>query len=521
MSNKAIGVTKLRAKYSGEKQLIFKDLTLSIPQGQKLLLLGPSGCGKSTLLQILSGIIPGAVQIPLLAEQIIKPENWGFVFQDPDTQFCMSYVDEELAFVLENQQIPYEQMKPLIEAVLQHVQLQLPTLHTPIAELSQGMKQRLALAAVLLLKPEVVFLDEPSALLDPEGKQHIWETIRSTLAQHTVIVVEHHIDGILDWFDRVVVFNRQGEIIADDQPASVFANQKQFLMQEGIWYPDIWEEYFPSFPLRSDSEQSPVQQPSSTLLELMKFSVERGRYSLQIPHAAANQGDWIAITGKNGAGKSTLLFALARLLSSSGSYRIQGVDVGADIPDAISYVFQNPELQFITDRIIDEVTHSLNVKQEQQLKTQEKQKNWMKKLFATKRSNSSSNRSQLIAEASAALEQLQLNVPLDRHPYELSIGQKRRLSVLTALVENRSILLLDEPTFGQDARSTFTMLEWLQQLQASGVTIIMVTHDEQIMRRFATKIWHIEHGALVVRTPTDMKPSKEADDEQRTELVHT
>src|SRR5690606_40364952 len=107
------------------------------------------------------------------------------------------------------------------------------------------------------------------------------------------------------------------------------------------------------------------------------------------------------------------------------------------------------------------------------------------------------------------LEQLQLSVPPDRHPYELSIGQKRRLSVLTALVENRSILLLDEPTFGQDARSTFIMLEWLQQLQASGVTIMMITHDEQILRRIATQIWHIEHGTLTTCSPAQALYSKE------------
>ena len=531
MTNKAIGVTKLRAKYSGEKQLIFNDLTLSIPHGQKLLLLGPSGCGKSTLLQIISGIIPGAVQIPLLAEQITKPESWGFVFQDPDTQFCMSYVDEELAFVLENQLIPQEQMKQLIEEALEHVQLHLPKLHTPIAELSQGMKQRLALAAVLLLKPDVVFLDEPSALLDPEGKQYIWETIRSTLAQHTVIVVEHHIDGILDWFDRVVVLNRQGDIIADGHPSHVFAEQKSFLMQEGIWYPNIWEEYFSyqsnslSLAFRAEATAELQAQPnisgSQPLLELQNFKVKRGAYSLVVPYAAAQQGDWIAIRGANGAGKSTLLFALARLLASNGSYRIQGEDVGEDIPPSMSYVFQNPELQFITDRIIDEVTHSLIVKYDKERTEKEQGEHWIKRLFAPKQRKSRIDLQQLTLEASAALEQLQLSVPPDRHPYELSIGQKRRLSVLTALVENRSILLLDEPTFGQDARSTFIMLEWLQQLQASGVTIMMITHDEQIMRRFATQIWHIEHGTLTTCSPAQALYSKEADDEQLTQLVHT
>src|SRR5690606_33225054 len=342
------------------------------------------------------------------------------------------------------------------------------------------MKQRLALAAVLLLKPDVVFLDEPSALLDPEGKQYIWETIRSTLAQHTVIVVEHHIDGILDWFDRVVVLNRQGDIIADGHPSHVFAEQKSFLMQEGIWYPNIWEEYFSyqsdslSLAFRAEATAELQAQPnisgSQPLLELQNFKVKRGAYSLVVPYAAAQQGDWIAIRGANGAGKSTLLFALARLLASNGSYRIQGEDVGEDIPPSMSYVFQNPELQFITDRIIDEVTHSLIVKYDKERTEKEQGEHWIKRLFAPKQRKSRIDLQQLTLEASAALEQLQLSVPPDRHPYELSIGQKRRLSVLTALVENRSILLLDEPTFGQDARSTFIMLEWLQQLQASGVT---------------------------------------------------
>lgn len=501
----ALSVTKLRAKYSGEKQLVFNDLTLAIPQGQKLLLLGPSGCGKSTLLQIMSGIVPDAVQMPLHSEHITKPSNWGFVFQDPDTQFCMSYVDEELAFVLENLRIPREQMELLMNEVLDQLQLKLPALHTPIAELSQGMKQRLALAAVLLLKPDVVFLDEPSALLDPEGKLQIWQAIRRTLSNHTVIVVEHHINGILDWFDRVVVFNRQGDIIADDQPKVVFEQHKPFLMQEGIWYPNIWEEHFQALPNSAIAPLLDGVDHRPTLLELENFSIERGGFRLHVDYAAAKQSDWITIIGRNGAGKSTLLYALARLLNSNGSYRILGAEATDDIPDSISYVFQNPELQFIADRIIDEVTHSLQVKHasiEGEATTDQapesRANHWLHRLLKPKRKNKTAPKEQLIAEASQALEQLHLNVPYERHPYELSIGQKRRLSVLTALVEKRSIILLDEPTFGQDARSTFVMLEWLARLQAAGITIIMVTHDEQIVKRFSTQVWEIDQQMLTV-----------------------
>lgn len=547
MTSASIGVTGLRAKYSGEEQLVFKDLSLHIPQGQKLLLLGPSGCGKSTLLHIMSGIIPGTIRMPMVAEHIEKPASWGFVFQDPDTQFCMSYVDEELAFVLENQRLPQAQMEQRIVEALATVQLRLPRLHTPIAELSQGMKQRLALAAALLLQPEVVFLDEPSALLDPEGKQMIWQSIRAALQQQTVIVVEHHINGILDWFDRVVVLDDAGSIIADEKPQTMFEQHKALLLQYGIWHPHIWEQAWQAKPVRrfrsvnslkikqnahagSTTKHDAMQsQAAPPLLELEGFSVTRGACTVEVPYAAAGQGEWIAITGVNGAGKSTLLLALARLLPSSGSYHLSGKPAPAEIPEQISYVFQNPELQFITDTIIDEVLHSLLLRNEQADANENEQplkRGSLLKLFTprSKRGKSAKakqRRQALTEQAMAALDQLKLHVPYERHPYELSIGQKRRLSVLTALVEGRSVLLLDEPTFGQDARSTFVMLEWLLQLQAAGNTIVMVTHDEQIVTRFATQIWQVQDGQLNVKLPQDAAPDKEADDEQRAELVYT
>lgn len=545
MTSATIGVTGLRAKYSGEEKLVFKDLSLQIPQGQKLLLLGPSGCGKSTLLHIMSGIIPGTIRMPVVAEHIEKPASWGFVFQDPDTQFCMSYVDEELAFVLENQRLPQAQMKQRILEALDTVQLRLPRLHTPIAELSQGMKQRLALAATLLLQPEVVFLDEPSALLDPEGKQMIWQSIRAALQQQTVIVVEHHIDGILDWFERVVVLDDAGSIIADEKPQTMFEQHKTLLLQYGIWHPHIWEQAWQSKPVRRFRSIDPVKrkqidhagstkhamqaQAAPPLLELEGFSVTRGACTVEVPYAAAGQGEWIAITGVNGAGKSTLLLALARLLPSSGSYYLIGKPAPAVIPEQISYVFQNPELQFITDTIIDEVLHSLLLRNEQadtNENEQPKKRNSLLKLFTPRSKRGTSAKAKqlrlaLTEQAVAALDQLKLHIPYERHPYELSIGQKRRLSVLTALVEGRSILLLDEPTFGQDARSTFVMLEWLLQLQAAGNTIVMVTHDEQIAARFATQIWQVQDGQLKVKLPQDAASDKEADDEQRAELVYT
>src|SRR5690625_3206656 len=230
----SIEVINLRLKFPGEAALVFKDVSFSVSPGEKVLLLGPSGCGKSTLLQVMSGIIPNSFDVPLSHDAIQLPDSWGFVFQDPDTQFCMPYVDEELAFVLENLLIPREQMDVLIKQSLETVGLGHIPVHSLINDLSQGMKQRLALASILLLNPNILILDEPSALLDPEGTMQIWDAIKSISDDKTVIIVEHKIDKIADWVERVVLFNNNGEIIADGIPNEVFTKHKKQLIEYGI-----------------------------------------------------------------------------------------------------------------------------------------------------------------------------------------------------------------------------------------------------------------------------------------------
>ena len=241
-----IGVSNIRLKFPGESSLVFKDLSFTVSKGEKVLLLGPSGCGKSTLLQVLSGIVPNSIEVPLKYDSIQLADSWGFVFQDPDTQFCMPFVDEELAFVLENLNVSREQMDELIKEALALVGLGGLDPHTQIQDLSQGMKQRLALASVLLLQPDVLFLDEPSALLDPEGTVQIWDSVKQVAEDKTVIIVEHKIDRIADWVDRVVLFNHIGEIIADGDPSTIFKKYHDELIQYGIWYPEVWNDYLDS-----------------------------------------------------------------------------------------------------------------------------------------------------------------------------------------------------------------------------------------------------------------------------------
>lgn len=508
-------VTNLRLKFPGEPSLIFKDLSFAVPKGQKVLLLGPSGSGKSTLLQVLCGIIPGSIEVPLKYEAIASPASWGFVFQDPDTQFCMPYVDEELAFVLENMRVPREQMEGRMKEVLASVGLHFADLHIPIQTLSQGMKQRLALASVLLLQPDVLFLDEPSAMLDPEGTKQIWDTVKDISAEKTVIIVEHKIEYVSDLVERVVLFNYTGEIIADGEPSEVFHRHKAEFIEYGIWYPTVWEDYVASeayerillgrteaashsSQLNQPLEDKPVvshiaepemrrsEEMSSPLLSLYQFTGYRAdEPKIFVPAAEVNPGDWVAVIGPNGAGKSTLLLSIMQLLHTKGTYELEGMAVEQPRkrngkskripPKPLSFVFQNPELQFITNSIYEEIAYELAL---DNLAKQEIE--------------------QRVRSMLAAFD---LTMDERRHPYQLSIGQKRRLSVASAMIRGKPILLLDEPTFGQDAKNTFAILEQLESIRLQGTTLIMVTHDERIVEHFSSKVWHVENGKLIVENP--------------------
>ncbi|PNQ78781.1 ABC transporter ATP-binding protein [Paenibacillus sp. F4] len=463
-------ITRLRLKFPGEQELLFHNMSLSVRKGEKLLLLGPSGCGKSTLLQVLSGVIPRTIEVPMKYDAAVIPSVSGIVFQDPDTQFCMSYADEELAFVLENNQVPQEQMQSRIRELLIQVGLSTDDIHMPIGNMSQGMKQRLAIASVLAMEPEVLFLDEPTALLDEEGTTQVWDTIRNISVDQTLVIVEHKINEIVHDVDRIVVLSAQGEIIADGRAEEVFHMHRQALSEYGVWYPGVWNES--SSPRWSESVTQ--QNGAGTdLLELEHFSGLRSLSSvIYVEHAQVKPGDWIGVVGENGAGKSSLLLSMMRLLRTQGRYSMRGIEAGSteQLAERIGFAFQNPELQFVAHTVRKELEYSLP-----------------KSLFTVEQCRERVDR---------MLVQFGLERLDERHPYQLSLGQKRRLSIATAMIREPEVLLLDEPTFGQDARNTFVMLDMLEQLRAAGTAIVMVTHDPEIIRRYCTDIWRIQKGEL-------------------------
>jgi energy-coupling factor transport system ATP-binding protein len=461
-------VEKLRLKFPGRDTLLFKDLSVSFHKGERVLLLGPSGCGKSTLLQVMAGLIPHSIDIPMKVENILIPKKWGYVFQDPDTQFCMPFVDEEIAFVLENLGVPREKMKERINELLELVDLRLPNPHVNIQTLSGGMKQRLAIASTFALNPDVLFLDEPTAMLDEEGTKTVWETIKQIADDKTIIIVEHKIEHVLDFVERIILFNHAGEIVADGEAETIFREYKNVIQQQGIWYPDVWNDYI------KNRLQRPPFHPQTEILRLQDFKGYRNKeVKIRIDEAVIYAGEWIAVTGENGAGKSTLLHAIMGLIRTDGICTLYGNSIQKikNIANHIAFVFQNPEFQFVTNSVYEEIAYTLRLQKGAELEIED--------------------------TVTSMLKMFHLEDQKQQHPYQLSMGQKRRLSVAASIVNGQKLLLLDEPTFGQDAKNTFALLELLEEYRRQGSTIIMVTHDEHIVEYFATRRWEIENGCLI------------------------
>ena len=240
--------------FSYEDRDIFTNVTFSIPKNQSLLLLGPSGSGKSTLAFCLNKLYPEAVDGVLKGSLSFEGKRLddfipgelnqkiGIVFQDPESQFCMLTVEEEVAFGLENFNIPRLEMEEKINRALELVGLQAEK-KTVIHTLSGGQKQKLALACVLALQPEVIILDEPTANLDPQSSTELVETISRLRKEHpfTLIVIEHKLDDWVELMDRCLVLDSSGKILFDGTPAQCFGEFTPYLQKEGIWLPKVVE----------------------------------------------------------------------------------------------------------------------------------------------------------------------------------------------------------------------------------------------------------------------------------------
>lgn len=455
-------VTNLRLKYPNGHRKIFDDLNLEIKDKEKVLLLGPSGSGKSTLLHVLSGIVPKLIELPMKYDTLEINDNNGVIFQDPDTQFCMPKVYEELAFVLENRQLPRKDMDEAIENALNSVNLNVNET-TQINHLSGGMKQKLAIVETILQQADTLFLDEPTAMLDVEATEDLWQRLIDLWQDQTVLIVEHKVEHIWQHVDRVLLMNYEGQIIADGSPEHILQHFEHLLSEYGVWHPKAWN-YAPE----------PKKITPSTQQQLFKFNdgeILRSKKTLfKVDQLSINSGEWITITGKNGTGKTSLLESILQLIKYKGimTYQNQELRKIKDASQHMYLVYQNPELQFITNSVYEEIFIHYN------------------HLDSTHADE----------KTLQILELLNLTNVKNQHPYEISMGQKRRLSVATALSSDADIILLDEPTFGLDSHNTFQLIELFQERVSKGQSIIMVTHDPEIIKRYPTRRWAINNKQL-------------------------
>ncbi len=462
-------------RHAGRRDWAVRGLDLRIESGERVLLLGGSGAGKSTLLLGIAGLLDasgggeqeGNLQVDGETPGVAR-ERTGILFQDPEAQLVMGRAGDDVAFGLENRCLPTDAIWPRVDAALAAVDFRYGRQRSTNA-LSGGEQQRLALAGVLALRPALLLLDEPTANLDPGAAGTIREVIGALVGRlgMTLLLVEHRVAEWLPLVDRVVVIEPGGGVKAEGPPHQLFARLADELAAAGVWVPDR--------PVARPPIRTRATPETMILADQVGFSYPGssppalGGVDLRLRSSEA-----LAVIGPNGSGKSTLALLLAGLLApTSGSVRAgEALAPGRgheriarwparELVQRIGTVFQDPEHQFLTRRVIDELLLGPH-------------RAGMEPSLARRR-------------ADELLARLRLSHLAAANPFTLSGGEKRRLSVATALATAPLVLVLDEPTFGQDRRTWSELLDLLAALRDEGRAICFVTHDRDFAHALADR----------------------------------
>ncbi|WGW12059.1 ABC transporter ATP-binding protein [Saxibacter everestensis] len=470
-------------RHAGRKAFAVRNLDLSVAPGERVLLLGSSGAGKSTLLHALAGVLPddtGYAEGSLLVDGKPPQHNRGgsgLVLQDPESQVILARVGDDIAFGLENLCVPPDQIWPRVDAARHAVGLDVRRDH-PTALLSGGQKQRLALAGVIAMRPGLIVLDEPTANLDPAGVTEVRDAVIrvADATGATLIVVEHRVAVWAAAVDRVAVLGAGGGLIADGSPDVLHEPAlRQELSGAGVWLPGV----APGIPQararqRSRPTSATGRAAEAVLLEASGLSVSRSKRGM--PAASGidvtiSQARALGIVGVNGSGKSTLALTLAGLIPArSGSLRASAALARGVAENPIRWtskqlvtrcgtVFQEPEHQFLTSRVFDELAYGPRRIELPEVEVR--------------------------ARVDGLLDRLRLSRLAEANPFTLSGGEKRRLSVATMLATRPQVLILDEPTFGQDANTWAQLVELMAEQLNAGTSVVAVTHDEPFLDALA------------------------------------
>lgn len=474
-------------RHASRKDFALRHVDFTIQPGERVLLLGASGAGKSTLMSGLAGVLGGDDEGELEGELLIDGVDArqargrsGLVLQDPDAQTILERVGDDTAFGCENLNLPKDEIWSRVRSSLDIVGLGYMKLDRSTRRLSGGQRQRLALAGVLAMHPGLLLLDEPTANLDPEGVKEVHDAVRHVLEQtrETLVVVEHHIDVWLDLVDRVIVLGKPeadshvSGVIADGTPEEVFGSMASVLAKGGAWVPG-----------RTIESHTPESSQSSGDVVLRTEDLSFGRDFALGEHVnlVFHAGEITALTGKNGVGKSTLALTLAGLLKPiSGRVSMDETMVPArrendvftwksrDLLGRIGMVFQEPEHQFVASSVRDEAA------------------------VGPKSMGKSEEESYAIADN--MLERMNLARFAQANPFTLSGGEKRRLSVASMLAAAPKVLVMDEPTFGQDFTTWTEMVKLIAGARDAGCSVIMVTHDEPLIETLGARRVLVNEG---------------------------
>ncbi|BCL82423.1 ABC transporter ATP-binding protein [Ktedonobacteria bacterium brp13] len=520
-----IRIQNVTFTYAGSAGPVLRSINLTIPEGEFVLLAGPSGCGKSTLALAVAGLIPSRITGRLrgsvyLGEQNVSKmeiqqssQQIGMVFQSPEEQLIHLDVDAEVAFGPENLSLPRAEIEQRVASSLAYTGME-QFRKQEIYALSGGQKQRIAIAATLAMQPKVLVLDEPTSDLDPLGTQEVLSVLRRLNKEYgmTIVLVEHKIDEIIPWVDRVLLMD-EGSIVVDAPPRKAFDDIQRWqtlgvsipqMVQLAQALPDIFQGEMPlsveeaySALQGSHYEQILLQhatmqqaEPDITslpgtqesLLSWNKVHLAYGaKQVLKDINVTVSAGEWVAIIGPNGSGKTSLAtLAMGFQAPTSGTLEYKGLKVRAGRVSYqsrhIAYLFQAADMMLFSPTV------------EQEL------------LFGSKQSKARKQQTEQIVEK--ILETIDLGTYRTTNPFNLSFGQRKRLAIGALLVRRPELLLLDEPTTGQDEGHARAFLQFLQQLrEREHMTYTMITHDMRAVALYASRVLVLNDGHIVMDGP--------------------
>ena len=506
--DKYISFNQFTFQYDAQAEATLKDISFDIAKGEKVLILGPSGSGKSTLAQCLNGIIPNIHkgqaqgQVRIDGQDIFKQSIYdksqlvSTVLQDPDGQFIGLTVAEDLAFALENDCADQSEMKDKVALWAERLDLTSLLNHRP-QDLSGGQKQRVSLAGVLIDESPILLFDEPLANLDPKSGQETIDLIDKIHKEvgATTIIIEHRLEDVLYRpVDRILLVN-EGELLFNGSPDELLSSK--LLLENGIREPlyvtvlrqlgfdtrraqnlsqldalDLSDLALPDRILKDKRDSL-----SDSILKVEGLSVSYGDNPAIIEDLSFSlkKGERLAIVGKNGAGKSTLAKALCGFVPSQGKLTYKGQDISQDSiaerSERIGFVLQNPNQMISQTMIFDEVALGLRLRGIEEAEVEERVHEVLKTcgLYSFR------------------------NWPISA----LSFGQKKRVTIASILVLKPEIIILDEPTAGQDYKTYTDIMTFLDSLQKQGHTIVMITHDMQLMLEYSDRCLVVVEGKVI------------------------